>query len=230
VNIRERPVAHSSGLFLWARHGCVIFWGKIPQCDNPTLAEQVGRFMVNVMKQLIFLLTLLAAPPTGAHADQTDPRLDAYFDALYQTEDAIELQILESQIWSVWRSAEQPAVDEAFTLGMDAMQSSDYIRAIDQFTQAIELHPEFAEAYNMRATTHFLMGNNFESLTDVQITIDLEPRHFGALMGGAQIAMRSGQTELALEFVEAALALSPNNVMWKTVAERLRDITGTMDL
>jgi hypothetical protein len=49
-------------------------------------------------------------------------------------------------------------------------------------------------------------------------------------MGGAQIAMRSGQTELALEFVEAALALSPNNVMWKTVAERLRDITGTMDL
>ena len=186
--------------------------------------------MVNIMKQIIFFLTLFAAPVTVAQADQTDPRLDAYFDALYQTEDAIELQILESQIWSVWRSAEQPAVDEAFTLGMDAMQSSDYIRAIDQFTQAIELHPEFAEAYNMRATTHFLMGNNFESLTDVQITIDLEPRHFGALMGGAQIAMRSGQTELALEFVEAALALSPNNVMWKTVAERLRDITGTTAL
>ena len=82
----------------------------------------------------------------------------------------------------------------------------------------------------MRATTHFLMGNNFESLTDVQVTIDLEPRHFGALMGGAQIAMRSGQTELALEFVEAALALSPNNAMWQTVAERLRDMTGTMDL
>ena len=49
-------------------------------------------------------------------------------------------------------------------------------------------------------------------------------------MGGAQIAMRSGQIELALEFVEAALELSPNNAMWQTVAERLRDITGAIDL
>ena len=97
-------------------------------------------------------------------------------------------------------------------------------------TQAIELDPDFAEAYNMRATTHFLMGNDFESLTDVEVTIDLEPRHFGALMGGAQIAMRAGQIELALEFVEAALELSPNNTMWQTVAERLRDITDTIDL
>jgi len=171
--------------------------------------------MVKIMKQIIFFLTLFAAPVTVAQADQTDPRLDAYFDALYQTEDVIERQILENQIWSAWRSVEQPAVDEAFTLGMDAMQSSDYKAAIEQFTQAIELNPDFAEAYNMRATTHFLMGNNFD---------------FGALMGGAQIAMRSGQTELALEFVEAALALSPNNAMWQTVAERLRDMTGTMDL
>ena len=67
--------SHSSGLFLWARHGCVIFWGTIPQCDYPTLAEQVGRFMVNVMKQLIFLLTLLAAPATVAHAKKNASHL-----------------------------------------------------------------------------------------------------------------------------------------------------------
>jgi hypothetical protein len=42
--------------------------------------------------------------------------------------------------------------------------------------------------------------------------------------------MRAGQAELALEFVEAALALSPNNEMWRIMAERLRDITGTIDL
>lgn len=186
--------------------------------------------MVNIMKQVIFFLTLFAAPVTVAQADQTDPRLDAYFDALYQTEDVIERQILENQIWSAWRSVEQPAVDEAFTLGMDAMQSSDYKAAIERFTQAIELNPDFAEAYNMRATTYFLMGDYFESLTDVQVTIDLEPRHFGALMGGAQIAIRSGQTELALEFVEAALEVSPNNPEWLAIAEYLRGVTGAVDL
>jgi len=42
--------------------------------------------------------------------------------------------------------------------------------------------------------------------------------------------MRSGQVELALEFVEAALEINPNNAMWQVVAERLRDMTGTLDL
>ena len=49
-------------------------------------------------------------------------------------------------------------------------------------------------------------------------------------MGGAQIAIRSGQIGLALEFVEAALEVSPNNRDWQGVAERLRDMTGTLDL
>ena len=186
--------------------------------------------MVNGMKQLIPILALLVAPVTAVQADQTDPRLDAYFEALYQTEDIVELKTLENQIWSAWRATDQPAVDDYFAQGMDAMQVADYRLAIDLFTNAIDLHPDFAEAYNMRATSHFLLGNDFESLTDVEVTIDLEPRHFGALMGGAQIAMRSGQVELALEFVEAALEINPNNAMWQVVAERLRDMTGTLDL
>ena len=182
------------------------------------------------MKQLIPILALLVAPVTAVQADQTDPRLDAYFEALYQTEDIVELKTLENQIWSAWRATDQPAVDDFFAQGMDAMQVADYRLAIDLFTNAIDLHPDFAEAYNMRATSHLLLGNDFESRTDVEVTIDLEPRHFGALMGGAQIAMRSGQVELALEFVEAALEINPNNAMWQVVAERLRDMTGTLDL
>ena len=204
-----------------------VFFGC---CDNRTLEDRAGRFMVKGMKQLIPILALLVAPVTAVQADQTDPRLDAYFEALYQTEDIVELKTLENQIWSAWRATDQPAVDDYFAQGMDAMQVADYRLAIDLFTNAIDLHPDFAEAYNMRATSHFLLGNDFESLTDVEVTIDLEPRHFGALMGGAQIAMRSGQVELALEFVEAALEINPNNAMWQVVAERLRDMTGTLDL
>lgn len=204
-----------------------VFFGC---CDNRTLEDRARRFMVKGMKQLIPILALLVAPVTALQADQTDPRLDAYFEALYQTEDIVELKTLENQIWSAWRATDQPAVDDFFAQGMDAMQVADYRLAIDLFTNAIDLHPDFAEAYNMRATSHFLLGNDFESLTDVEVTIDLEPRHFGALMGGAQIAMRSGQVELALEFVEAALEINPNNAMWQVVAERLRDMTGTLDL
>ena len=182
------------------------------------------------MKHLMLALTLTLAPIATVHADQNDPRLDAYFEALYQTEDVVELKILEGLIWDAWRETDQPGADELFSDGMDAMQAYDFRLAIELFSDAIAIDPDFAEAYNMRATSHFLLGNNYESLTDVQVTIDLEPRHFGALMGGAQIAIRSGQIELALEFVEAALEVNPNNAMWQSVAERLRDMTGTLDL
>lgn len=186
--------------------------------------------MVKPMKRLALPLILLLVTPFVAKADQYDPRLDAYFDALYQTEDRTMIQRLETQIWDAWRTQASPDVNELFTLGMGAMEAADFLAAIDYFTKAISLAPDFAEAYNMRATSHFILGNDYESLTDVEVTIDLEPRHFGALLGGAQIAMRAGQAELALEFVEAALALSPNNEMWRIMAERLRDITGTIDL
>ena len=182
------------------------------------------------MKQLVITLLLTLAAVSTASADQNDPRLDAYFDALVETEDAYLLRLVEQQIWEAWREAGDPEVEDIFQEGMRAMSGADFALAIDLFTEAVSLDPDFAEAYNMRATTYFLMGDYFESLTDVQVTIDLEPRHFGALMGGAQIAIRSGQTELALEFVEAALEVSPNNPEWLAIAEYLRGVTGAVDL
>lgn len=188
--------------------------------------------MVISMERLIlsFFLPLLAAFAPLTHADQNDPRLDAYFAALYQTQDVAQLKALESRIWDAWRETDQADANALFAEGMNAMQAADFRLAIELFTETIAIAPDFAEAYNMRATTHFLLGNNSESLTDVAVTINLEPRHFGALMGGAQIAIRSGQIEVALEFVEAALKVSPNNADWQGMAQRLRDMTGTLDL
>lgn len=199
-------------------------------CDNSALEAPRRRFILKGMKQLSLFLLLSLAALTPARADQNDPRLDGYFTTLERTEDAYLLRLVEEQIFEAWRVSPEPEADDAFQEGMRAMGGADFALAIDLFTEAVALDPDFAEAYNMRATSHFLLGNDFESLTDVRVTIDLEPRHFGALMGGAQIAIRSGQVELALEFVEAALAVYPNNEGWQALAERLRDMTGTFDL
>ena len=47
---------------------------------------------------------------------------------------------------------------------------------------------------------------------------------------GKQLQARISKIEVALEFVEAALEVSPNNADWQGVAQRLRDMTGTLDL
>ena len=192
--------------------------------------------MITLVKHLS-AVALLASITLGsasfasqANADQFDPLLDGYFAALAEAESMVEIKVIEQQIWETWRRNEASDAEDVFRDGMEAMQTAAFDAAIELFTDAIALDPDFAEAYNMRATTYFLMGDYFESLTDVQVTIDLEPRHFGALMGGAQIAIRSGQTELALEFVEAALEVSPNNPKWLAIAEYLRGVTGAVDL
>ncbi|MEM9206597.1 MAG: tetratricopeptide repeat protein, partial [Pseudomonadota bacterium] len=73
----------------------------------------------------------------------------------------------------------------------------------------IELDPDYAEGWNRRATVHFLMENFGESLGDIQRTIALEPRHFGAISGMAMIFRRIGDDEAALEAYRRVLSIHP---------------------
>jgi cytochrome c-type biogenesis protein CcmH/NrfG len=54
-----------------------------------------------------------------------------------------------------------------------------------------------------------MLGNLALSASDVDRTLDLEPRHFGALSGLGQIEMLRGNGDAALLAFERALALHP---------------------
>ena len=55
--------------------------------------------------------------------------------------------------------------------------------AYDKFTEVIELDPNWAEAWNKRATVLYLMGKYELSQADIDKVLQLEKRHFGALSG-----------------------------------------------
>ena len=42
---------------------------------------------------------------------------------------------------------------------------------------------DFAEGWNKRATTYYFNDELEKSLLDIQKTLELEPRHFGAISG-----------------------------------------------
>ena len=69
----------------------------------------------------------------------------------------------------------------------DFFESKNYQSAISALTLAIELEPNYAEAYNKRATFYFMMGDYENSMRDIEATLYLEPRHFGALDGLSRI-------------------------------------------
>ena len=71
--------------------------------------------------------------------------------------------------------------------------------AIDQFTRVIEAIPQFAEGWNRRATAYFIVGDFEASLRDIQQTLALEPRHFGALSGLSMILENTLQYDKAIQ-------------------------------
>lgn len=168
----------------------------------------------------MFVALLVGMPP--ALADQNDPRLDTLF-ALLQ-EDAAEhsVKIVESRIWSVWHESDSATVSLLLSRGTKAMHENRYDVALRAFDSIVELQPDFAEGWNKRATLYFLMGRYRDSLADVEKTLELEPRHFGALSGLGMIYTKLEQDENALEAYEQALAVNPHLQQAKSEVRRLR--------
>ena len=75
--------------------------------------------------------------------------------------------------------------------------------AIAEFGRVIEMAPDFAEGWNKRATAYYLNDELEASVADIQRTLVLEPRHFGALSGMGLIFLQSGDPRGALAAFEA---------------------------
>lgn len=156
------------------------------------------------MRALAAALLLLAAP---AVADQIDPRLPALFAQLKASPEAAAAA--EAQIWEIWSETIDPESAELLAQGTAAMGTRSWPTALERFDALVKRSPNFAEAWNKRATLYYLMGDYPDSAADIQRTLALEPRHFGALSGLGLIFMAIGKPEPAIESFEAALAIHP---------------------
>ena len=165
---------------------------------------------------------LIAGPREPARADQDDPRLDGMFERLQHTPDPAEAHALEQRIWRVWLESDDAAVNRLMQQGVLALQGQRYATALQAFDRMVEEAPEFAEGWNKRATVHYLMGNWRASVQDIQRTLALEPRHFGALFGLGLIYDALDEPEAALRSFEATLALNPHSESTRQMIEQLR--------
>lgn len=158
---------------------------------------------------LLLAALLLVATPS-ARADQNDPNLDALFDGLAGAKNALEAEAFEQRIWQVWVNSGQALVDNAMERGLTAMNNGAYDTSLKYFNDVVHLAPKMAEGWNKRATVYYLMGKYPESVLDIQRTLELEPRHFGALSGLGMIYMEMGQKKAAIRAMQKALAINPH--------------------
>jgi tetratricopeptide (TPR) repeat protein len=135
--------------------------------------------------------------------------LDALFMSLKAAANDAEADVIVAEIWQVWMRSGRPEVDRILNEGVGYLALRQLGPAHDRFTEAIEAAPDFAEAWNKRATVLYLMNEHDRSLADIEQVMALEPRHFGALAGRATIHAHAGRWKEALAAFRLALAANP---------------------
>jgi tetratricopeptide (TPR) repeat protein len=196
-------------------------------------------------RQLTLLLALGAAfAPLRAPAQEQDmpppavepeapesdaARLDALFVELAEP-GRDDWERVENEIVGIWSKSGSPAMDLLLRRGNEALEAEDYGAALEHFSALTDHAPDFAEGWNGRATTFYLMGEYALSIADVERVLALEPRHFGALSGLAFMLEEMEEPELALEALHMVQKLNPNRPNINDAVKRLEQMHGEADL
>ena len=177
-----------------------------------------------VLPILLFAFAVLACQSVRA----SDTELDRLFELLADPE-LENWEAVEEEIHRRWARSGSPAMDLLMQRGRAAMQKRDFATAIAHFSALVDHAPEFAEGWNKRATAYFLTRRYSLSMADIERTLALEPRHFGAISGLGQILVILGRHEDALRVYEHLQTIHPHRPNVGEAIRQLREsVSGTL--
>lgn len=169
----------------------------------------------------IYLFIYLISFPVKS--DQFDLRLPPLFDQLYLSKDDKKINTITKKIWDIWHETNDVNIEADFYRGIESMRTQDLLMSIAFFTRVIEKKPDFAEGWNKRATAYFMIGEYDKSMFDINQTLKLEPRHFGALDGMGLIFMHLQQYNEAIKIYDQMLKIFPNNKIILDKKNRMKE-------
>ncbi len=149
--------------------------------------------------------------------------LDSLFDRLKEAENPEQAKIVEAAIWKLWTNSGSASIDYLMDRGLGAMAAGEQGEALIYFTQVTTLAPGYAEGWSKRATLYYLMEDYQRALKDIEQTLRLEPRHFGALGGLALLLNELGDKEGALSAYRKVLKVYPHLPGAQEAAEQLSE-------
>jgi tetratricopeptide (TPR) repeat protein len=116
----------------------------------------------------------------------------------------------EQAIWLLWGRSGNAEIDRLFRTAVSQLGRDQIDEAIETFTRVIDNRPDFAEAWNKRATARFLAGDLIGAMDDCERALSLVPDHFGSLAGYGHIYFRLDDLDMAILYWQRALEVNPN--------------------
>ena len=158
-------------------------------------------------------------------ADDNKKEIDKLFVQLKSALNFENSKKIEDKIWDLWTT--HPTKNNLTKLladGSSAMMENKLDAAYDKFTEVIKLDPNWAEAWNKRATVLYLMGNLELSQNDIDMVLKLEKRHFGALSGQGLVQTAMKNYQKAIDSYIEAHKVYPAMETPLMMIERLKEI------
>jgi tetratricopeptide (TPR) repeat protein len=150
-----------------------------------------------------------SSPPQPGRGKSTFS-LDTLFSALKIAPDEASAKAIEDRIWAIWMTSDSDTCTLLMSRVKDATDAKDYDLAIKLLDAIVTIKPDYVEAWNRRATLHYVQREYGRALADIREVLAREPRHFGALSGLGLILQDIGDDKHALEAYQAALAIDPH--------------------
>ena len=146
----------------------------------------------------------------GSAPEQRDKLLTELYARLATAPDEATAAQIAATVEQLWQHSGSATADLLMARAAAATEAQRTDLAMRLLNAAIELQPDYAEAWNRRAYL-FYMGDDYKrALGDIRRVLALEPHHFKALEGLANILEHLGEKKAALEAYESLLKVHPN--------------------
>lgn len=164
-------------------------------------------------------LNLVTHLPERQPSPAMPARLEQLFHYLHA--DVMDADLVEDQIWTLWMHYPHHRAAEVLDKAVSDIAAQRFDIAETRLASLLRACPNYAEAWNKRATLYYLLGRDDESVKDIHRVLQLEPRHFGALAGLGEICLAAGDEAAARMAFLAALRLNPHLDAVRAEVDRL---------
>ena len=176
------------------------------------------------IKKFFILSVFFFLSLSVALADERKKQLDKLFNEL-KTDNPVLTFEVEQKIWKIWST--HPKKNELTLMlseGSTLLKNDKLNEAVNIFTKVIELDPNWAEAWNKRATVLYLLGEFQKSQNDIDNVLKLEERHFGALAGQGLVNIQLKNYEKAIMSYEKAQKIYPTMKSPKIMIKEIKEL------
>ncbi|HEV2573874.1 MAG TPA: hypothetical protein VGU72_19230 [Beijerinckiaceae bacterium] len=168
------------------------------------------------------------AAPQAEQPSHNDPNLrgrdrilNELFERLAKADDQDEAKGVAGAIERVFLRSGSDTADLLMNRALSSVRQRDFKLANELLDKLVVIEPEWAEAWNQRATARFRADDVQGAVADLGQVLALEPRHFGALSALGYILYSNGFDRRALDVMRRTLVIYPQQEDIRKLVEQL---------